>query len=693
MPELLLELGCEELPASFVRKAYTDLVDLVEAGLREAGIPFERGEGPFGTPRRLIGHWKDVAARQPVQVKESRGPGLAAAFDSDGNPTKALEGFCRGQGITPDQLEKRDGYVWVTKTIPGQDTAVLLAEILPQAIRSLTFDKSMRWGQGRMRFARPIRWILASYGSDLVSFDVEGVQSSLQSRGHRFYAPESFEAKTFEELATKLFERKVEIDPEERRKTIEEVSVRMASGMPDLPAALVDENVFLTEWPTPIEGTFREEYAELPEPVLVTAMAKHEKMFPVRGQDGKLLNKFVFVRNSGEDATVRAGSEWVLNARFNDAKFFHDEDKKHTMDDFLAKTEGIVFQEKLGTVRQRADRISTLAARLAASLFPGETEVETSAKTAGLYAKADLSSGLVGELANLQGIIGGEYARRQGMPEAVCKAIGKHYDLGAVLGQDDVGSKAGLCVLMADQIDKLVGYLGIGSVPSGSSDPFGLRRAVTMLIESSWNRPGFGAVALSEAVALYREQGVTMEEEAVLHEANQIFAARYGTVAADTRYDLLDAAVMADFGAEAMRPHQVHRRLLAVQAVADDTAFLQTASRPLNIVRAAREKGIAIPDSPLESLDRTSLNSPEGNALADACAERKGKLAGAAISQVPTEALNLKALAGPINAFFDSTMVMSPDEAERTARLHLLDQVCHLLLEAGDFTKVVIEGD
>ncbi|RYG32274.1 glycine--tRNA ligase subunit beta, partial [bacterium] len=357
MPELLLEVGCEELPATFVRKAFLDLAarvgaELVGAGLRESA----EATTTLGTPRRLIVVFGNVSDRQSDREERLRGPSITAAYNPDGTPSKALEGYCRKQGVDPAEVENDGQYVWVTKRIAGRHAGEILIEALPRAIRGLSFEKSMRWGSSRMRFARPIRWILASFDGGAVNFEIEGVASGLESRGHRFYAPEPFSAPNAGKLMDELRARFVEPDPEERRKRILAGAPAVAEGIPDLPEALVDENVHLTEWPTAIRGEFPASFLELPEPVLVTAMAKHERMFPIRDAEGKLTNAFVFVRNSGEDDTVRRGAEWVLNARFNDARFFFDEDKKKTLDDFLAATETIVFQEKLGTVRKRADR-------------------------------------------------------------------------------------------------------------------------------------------------------------------------------------------------------------------------------------------------------------------------------------------------------------------------------------------------
>lgn len=688
MPDLLLELGCEELPASFVRKAYEDLAQAVSQRLQEAEIPFEPGNPPIGTPRRLIVHFASVAERQPDRTKEMRGPSVQAAYDAEGKPSKALEGFCRGQGVDPAEARKEGDYVWVTKTLPGQPTAEILKELLPEAIRSLSFEKSMKWGAARMRFARPIRWILASFGGQAVVFEIEDVRSGLQSRGHRFENPEPFEAKTFDELVDGLITRHVEPDPIERKKRIQEGSVILATGEPEISDALLDENVFLTEWPAPLEGKFREEYLELPEAVLVTAMAKHEKMFPVRGRDGRLVNRFVFVRNSGDESTVRAGAEWVLNARFNDAKFFFDEDKKHSLSEFLERTSGILFQEKLGTVRQRADRLAELAAEIARNTPVAkdtqDAEIEL-ARQAGLYAKADLATGLVSELASLQGIVGGEYARREGFPEAVCQAVAGHYELSRNLSNDQVKNEAGartaVRLLIADQLDKLVGYLGLGLAPSGSSDPFGLRRAATMLIEaaSAWpgNMPSYESM-LDASLKSYKGQFAKEDLRKALQE---VFEARYESLLSKERPDLIEATKKW-----ALSPQDAKRRLEVLKKLANDRDFVQTATRPINILAAAIQKGQYSEqangwESALKSSDGTSLLKATREALENL----KDGEAGHA-------AKTLKNLEAPINSFFESTMVMDEDPKIRAANLELVKTVSEALFYGGDFSKVVLEG-
>lgn len=677
MPELLLELGTEELPASEVRRAYTDLQALLTVALREADVL--RGESRvLGTPRRLIVSFPDLADRQPDQVKELRGPSLQAAYDAERNPSKALLGFCRSQGVEPGDLRQDDQYVWASKHQTGRPTAELLTEIIPKAIRSLTFAKTMRWGTSRMRFARPIRWILAAFDGLPVEFAVEGVTSGIESRGHRFYAPEPFPATSLDALVTSLRSKHVEPDPDVRRQMIVDGARHVAGGDPDLQQSLIEENVFLTEWPTAIMGTFRDEYKSLPQPVLVTAMAKHEKMFPVR-ENGALSNRFVFIRNSGEDETVRQGAAWVLNARFNDAKFFFDEDAKHPLDAFLAKTEGILFQEKLGTVRQRADRLQNLARAIAIATGASEEESQWAAQ-AGLYAKADLSTGLVSELSSLQGVIGGEYCRRAGLPEPVNHAIARQYDIGAATSRTD------LILIIADQLDKLAGYLGIGLAPTGSSDPYGLRRAANVLVEAAWKWPG----TLPAYEGWFRLASDAYHSEA-MGAFTELMASRYAALLPDVRYDLLDAALLDRSPAVVTAPRSVKMRLACLERLADEVPFVQSATRPINIVSAAERKDESIPA--FDDSQAKALESAEGVALAEAVRAVLPPLMSALESE-DDEAIArpLAGLAAPINQFFDSTMVMVEVPSIRAARLSLLRFTAQTLMVAGDWTKIVMEG-
>ncbi len=680
MPEMLLEIGCEELPASFVRKAHEQLRDELVERLRALGF----APGPatsMGTPRRLIVSIDALADRQSDRTVEARGPSAKAAYEADGSPSRALLGFCKGQGVDPADVRVEGDYVFVNKLIPGRPTADVLSEVIPEAIRALTFDKTMRWGSHRMRFARPIRWILAAFGGRPVTFEIEGVASGLESRGHRFNHPGSFVATSLNELAEEL--RRREVEPDEAIRTVRVLnSAKEVAPHVQLDDALVVENANLTEWPSAVLGSFDARYLELPEEVLVTVMAKHERFFPVRAAESdSLTNQFVSIRNGGVDDVVAAGNAWVLGCRFNDAKFFYDEDKKHSLDEFLEKTSGIVFQAELGTVRERADRLARLCEAVASATGASDAEIGW-ARLAGFYAKADVSTGLVGELDELQGVIGGLYARREGLPEPVCVAIESQYRAEEHSVPSSPEARTATRLLLADQLDKLAGYMGLGLSPSGSSDPYGLRRAAGMAMEAALSFSPLRAPGLvpddldvdlkdllRTALGGYHQN---LTDPTLL--AREAFRQRCQTLFPDTRSDVLEA-VLADPDL-VFRPGELDRRQRIMSIMAEDTSFVRAATRPLNIVAAAEKKGI--PPTPL---DEAHLQSPEGSALLDAARIVASKDPSAVVSLQPA-----------IDAFFESTMVMVDDTAVRDARLAMLREVCDVLLRVGDFSKLVIPG-
>jgi glycyl-tRNA synthetase beta chain len=662
MPNLIFELGCEEMPASAVQNACDDLLNLVQNGLSEAGLSFGLGE-VLGTPRRILLHIPQIADRQSDREDEIRGPRVQAAFDSAGQPTKALQGFCRGHGVDPGTAYTSGDYVWIKKQIAGRSALEVLAELLPEAVKGLKFEKTMRWGLGKNRFVRPVRWILALLGQTVIPFNLFDVTSGSTSRGHRFMAPAEFTPTNWDNFLAQLRSHSVEPDPSIRRKTILDQAIAVADGIPDLPEALVDENVQLTEWPTAHQGSFAEEFLELPDPVLVTAMAKHERFFPVRDSSGAITNRFVSIRNNGDEDAVKAGNEWVLNARFNDARFFYNEDKKRTLDQFLVATESMLFQDRLGTVRQRADRLAKLTPIVDAALGGSNTE---SARLAGLYAKADLSSGLVGELSSLQGVIGGEYARREGFGDQVANAIADHYRLPSTISDEN---RLGAALLIADQLDKLTGFLGLKLIPKGSSDPFGLRRAASLIIQTAWlNEQPIDVAALVEASRTgYAEQSIEIDQEAIENSLLDIFASRYQALMPETDYDIHESATSRQPWTVIInaQDYQHRTRILAVDKTMPERIFSFT--RPINILASARGKSEPIADQINPSL------------LSDLGVQLKN-------------AIGTDRLSTAIHNYFESTMVMDENPEVRANNLALLQLVEQELLTIGDYSKLVIEG-
>lgn len=663
MPELTLELGCEELPASFIAKALDDWMRALDAALTEAQLAPSDARG-LATPRRLI-VGITIGARQPDEVKTVRGPAAKAAYGEDGAPSKALEGFCRGQGVDPGAAFVEGDYVWIKKEVVGRPAQEVVSEVVPEAIRSLTFAKTMRWAHHRTRFARPIRWVVALVDGEVAPFTLDAVESGSQSRGHRFNHPEPFTVTSFDQLVDELRSREVEPDSTVRIGRISEQAEAVSDGRARLSDDLIVENAYLTEWPQAVLGEFDPRFLRLPEPVLVTVMAKHERFFPVGGAE--LTNQFVSIRNGGDAQTVAKGNAWVLNCRFADAEFFYEEDLKYDLDVFLKRTEGIVFQAKLGTVRERADRLAALARGLAEGSDPSEV---ANSEEAGRYAKADLSSGLVSELDELQGVVGGLYAAREGRHADVCHAIATHYDADLNPTTATAASRIGLRLTLADQLDKLAGYLGLGMMPSGSSDPYGLRRAAGIVLEIALRWPEADLQLddwLRRALETYT---IPLDHETALRNAEEVFRQRYVTLFDDVPADWLEAIFAAD-ARLVFAPHRVAARLEMLRPLATDVPFLQAAIRPLNITAAAEKKGIA--PVPLVVGD---LDSIEGQALLAALGS----------------ASDLPSLVGPISAFFDATMVMVEDERVRDARLALLRRVGDKLREVADFSKIVIAG-
>ncbi|QYK52468.1 MAG: glycine--tRNA ligase subunit beta [Fimbriimonadaceae bacterium] len=670
MPNLLFELGCEEMPASAVAQAEADLRDEINTRLVDSGL----GLGSIqscATPRRLIIGVEGIADHQADRSEEARGPRAGAAFDESGNPTKALEGFCRGQGISAADVFTKDDYVWFKKSIPGRAAIEVLAEIIPDAVKALKFEKTMRWGTEKARFVRPIRWILAKLDEQVIPFEIYGVSAGAQSFGHRFMSPGSFEPKNWDDHIELLKKNFVEADSDARRERILIGAKTASSGIPDLTDDLVDENTYLTEWPVAHEGAFSPEFMSLPEPVLVTAMAKHERFFPVRDSAGAITNKFISIRNNGDEDLVRKGNEWVLNARFNDARFFYLEDQKKSLDDFLAATEQMLYQDKLGTVRQRADRLANLTIVVNSAL--GAPEIENSdAHKAGLYAKADLSSGLVSELSSLQGVIGGEYARREGMSDRVATAIAGQYKLPKEAAEQN---RLGIALLIADQLDKLAGFLGLGLIPKGSSDPFGLRRAATMLIQSAWlvdTNVDF-APLLDEAFTEYAAQGVELDSCSAVKALADLFIGRYEATMENVDHDVHDGAVGNGDWNRLSSPNIYSDRVKRLDEFKKRPETVQTFTRPLNILNSARQKNHIDSAGILVSND---LGSPQAKELLNAAQNSS----------------DLNQLEKPIHEFFESTMVMDEDPKVRNANLQLLVLVEEKLLEVGDFTKLVFEG-
>ncbi|MGB6127888.1 MAG: glycine--tRNA ligase subunit beta [Psychrilyobacter sp.] len=490
---ILLEIGMEEIPARFLKPALNDLEKNMKIYLKENRIVFEDMK-TYGTPRRLILSISNLAEKQEDLNILNQGPAKHIAFGSNGDLTKAGMGFAKSQGIEATDLEiietSKGEYIAAKKFVVGQETKALLPEALKGLLEGLTFPKSMKWADKKMKFARPIQWLLALEDNNLIEFEVAGYKSGTVSKGHRFFGEKEFNVTDIDDYFKKIRANNVIIDIEERKNMIVEMINKNCSSAGEkvvIEKELLEEVTNLVEYPYPIVGTFNSEFLEVPQEVLIISMQVHQRYFPILDSDGHLLPKFVVVRNGIDGSeNVRIGNEKVLSARLSDARFFYQEDLKKPLSENVEKLKNVVFQKDLGTIYKKLERSKRIAEKLVDILgFDGnKTDILRTIE----LSKADLVSNMIGEkeFTKLQGFIGAEYALRSGENEKVAKGIEEHYYpryQGDKLPQNIEGVITGIC----DRIDTLVGCFGIGLIPSGSKDPFALRRAALGIVNIIFN--------------------------------------------------------------------------------------------------------------------------------------------------------------------------------------------------------------
>lgn len=702
MAELLLEIGTEELPAGVVESALEQLQAAVTQRLQDARIAFGRAE-TFGTPRRLILLIHDVADSQTDVVREVRGPAASVAFDAQGNPTPAALGFARKQGVDVSDLEvvhtPQGDYVMAKVFERGRPTVEIAASIFPEAIRSLTFPKMMRWGSGNLRFCRPIRWLLALYDGEVVPFELDGIHSGSRSRGHRFLAPEEFEVPNPAELFHQLRERYVLYDHHQRREAIREQADHLAEqvgGRILWDDTLLDEVTHLVEYPTALLGRFDPAFLSLPEPILITAMKKHQRFFAVVDAQGKLLPYFVAVRNGNDYRldVVREGNERVLTARFNDAHFFYERDRQQPLEAFVGDLKRIVFQEKLGTM---ADKTARLAAVMRGVAEQGGVDPSL-AERAAILCKADLATEVVMELPALQGVMGREYALLSGEDAGVAQAIAEHY-MPRFAGDALPDSPLGRLLAVCDRVDTLVGYIGaLQIVPTGSGDPFGLRRAAQGVVQILATAEGMPRLwtFVEAAVRAYANQGVSVGEDG-LRLLAQMFSGRIEALLGDEgiRYDVVQA-VLAE---EHVEPFAARANAHMLNALPTEqlTPVALAATRVRNILKAGEAVKLVPtatlrpPSVWLAQVDAALFQHDEERALYEIALQRQQQIVEAA-TRFRSEGVFslLEDFTEPVNRFFDAVLVMAPEETIRRNRLHLLAGVDALYRCIGDFSKLVV---
>ena len=677
--DLLFEIGTEEIPAHVMPHLLEDLAQLAETMLKEHRLAYEKVR-TLGTPRRAALIVTGLAERQEDVNTETRGPSVAIAFDADGNPTKAGAGFARGQGVDPSALIQRDGYVYASVHESGAATAELLTSLLPDLVRAIPLPNSMRWGDLDFRFIRPIRWFVALYGTEIVPFTLAGVTSGNHSRGHRTLAPADFvitSAADYEAACEKAY---IIADPERRRAMIcEQITetAKACGGTAEITPDLLEEVLYLVEYPTALSGSFEEKYLALPAEAVITPMRDHQRYFPVKAADGSLLPAFITVRNGGKAHldVVAHGNERVLRARLADAQFFFDEDRKKSLAEHREKLKTVVFQRGLGSMYEKTERLMALTTAIVEEMAEGDADdaALVDARRAAELSKADLVTGMVTEFTELQGIMGREYALLDGESPAVARAIDEQY-MPRFAGDELPQTPLGVALSAADKIDNIVGTFSQGRIPTGSQDPFGLRRQalglVLMLIEQE------STMLLSDLV----DEACDLYDLEEFRDKMQVYVAdfirlRLKNVLSErgVRYDVQEA-VLGDVDLVADVPVRAAyvERLLASEG---GEALVQSFVRVGNIARSVTGG----------TVDPALFKAEEEGALlsayqAAAAARAEGE------DTLPTE----QALGRAIDTFFDAVMVMDKDARVKENRLSLLKMIDDDLLETADYSKIVL---
>lgn len=685
---LAFEIGVEEIPAFDLDSANKQLEKMVPAAFADARIPYDSIE-IHSSPRRLIVMAYGVADATEALVEEYKGPAAKIAFDADGNPTKAAIGFARGKGLSPENLERREvngtEYVFATKNIPATPVADLLPDVLAGFITAIKWPRSCRWAAYREYFVRPVRWIVAMLDDVVLPISFAGAESSNFTMGHRVLAPGKHTVDTAANLLDVIRAAYVIPTQAERERIIREgvAAIEAETGFTaDLPAKTLLEVVNLSEYPQPLVSTFDEDFLQVPEEIIVDAMLMHQRYFPLYDAAGKLTNKFIIVSNGNPEcaATIIDGNERVVRARLDDAKFFYEEDLKHPLESYIEKLDKVVFQESLGTVRQKAERLEKLACALSADAQLSAADA-ADAKRAARLCKADLVTNAVIEFTSVQGVMGSYYAAASGETPQVAQAIGQHYQprfAGDALPDTTVGK----LVALADKLDTICGLFAVGQGPTGSSDPFALRRSAIGIVNMlEAGLPISLAAAIDESLASFAAQGVAFDAAAVRAEVVEFFVTRTKVMLRDggVNADTIDAVLAAGVEEPAVISQRAHALEDARANDAETFDNLATAYARANNLRKP-ELG--------EDVDDALLTEPE-RALAGAVATAEQAVAYALASDDFAAALSqLAALRAPIDGFFADVMVMDEDAALRDNRLRLLNRFVAVFANVADFGKM-----
>lgn len=693
--ELILEIGTEEIPALFLEKAREDLGDILSGELRDKGIPFEEIEILY-TPRRLSARVSGLERKQRDRTTENFGPPVRIAFDEDGKPTKAALGFARSQKVDVGKLAvaKRDNgeFLCVRKTVKGRKTSSVLKEILPGVISSVPFRKSMRWGDGKLTFARPIRWIAALYDGRPVKFSVENIKSSDRSFGHRFTSPKPFRVTSWKNYLKTLEKNNVVPDPEKRKEVIRkdtEAAAKKIGGAVKEDPELLETVVNLVEHPTVLVGEFEKKYLRLPEEVLISVMKNHQKYFPVYSEKtGKLLPSFIFVCGTPvkDRQVIIRGNERVIRARLNDAEFFFSEDTKKELGKYIEDLESMVFLSDIGSYREKVERMRMLAA----DIFAGPD-----LKRAAELSKSDLATQMVFEFAELQGVMGKYYSLASGEKKAVANAIEEQYMPLTRTGELP-RTKTGALLSIVDKMDNICACFIADLAPTGSSDPYALRRQTLGIIRIAIEKK------LDISVSAILERGIRLvsdsmeaqespkdspSEEKVKEDILAFFSERFRNLMTESGHErnIVESVISAGFD----NPLDAYRRINALGKFAKRKDFEALATGFKRVFNIAKTR----PSSPLDKkLFRQKEEKNLHRVLAKTRTAVLKKLSDSEKTPGQSDYLkaleSLKTLSAPIDRFFDAVMVMDKDKKIRDNRLALLNEIKDLFFMIADFSKI-----
>jgi glycyl-tRNA synthetase beta chain len=716
MATFLLEVGTEELPASFVESALSQWRDRIPGALADAFLT-PTAIHYYGTPRRLALVMEGLPGRQPDREEEAKGPPAQAAF-RNGEPTKAAEGFARSKGVTVADLEIREtdkgAFVFVNHRIPGRPTAEILAEQIPDWVLGLEGKRFMRWGDGDLRFPRPIRWLVTLLDDQLIPLTLENgserCSSDRVTYGHRVLHPEPLTLSQANGYVEALAAASVDVDPAHRHSTIAaqvEAAAAQVSGTAQVSADLLAEVTNLVEWPTAVVGQFDPEFLELPSEVAVMEMESHQRYFPVRvGADSPDLRPYFITISNGDPAKadlIAEGNGRVIRARLADGKFFFDADRAQPLEAFYPKLKAVTFEERLGSMAAKVQRVEAIADRIASQLQVTATDRDHIQRAAHLC-KADLVSQMVGEFPELQGVMGEKYARHSGEPEAVAVAIAEHYlpkGAGDRLPQTLVGQAVGL----ADRLDTLVSIFSLGMLPSGSSDPFALRRAANAIVHITW-AANLGlnlGTLLDQVVADFEANpNLTVADGALLRSQLQdFFLQRVQTLLQDdcgVDYDLVNAVLGegdVDYGARALANLlDVRDRALYLQKIRQDgtlDTIYATVNRATNLAKKGTLAGDVL--DPSGVVDAAQFQQDSEAAFLSALVTLLPQTQAAQASRDYSQLVQGLAQAAPVvSRFFDgpdSVLVMAEEPAVQQNRLNLLGLLRNHARVLADFGAIV----